>query len=117
VVECYRVTGEDCFVLRIEIEGLDRLDHVLDRFLAYGQTTTSIVQSVPVPRRGLPLPGEGVGCSAGPSHLASWRHRRSPWPDRLAVTTRVNFIPVANRYVRELISYYSNRLFITMLQM
>ena len=59
VVECYRVTGEDCFVLRIEIEGLDRLDGVLDQFLAFGQTTTSIVQSVPVPRRGLPLPGEG----------------------------------------------------------
>ena len=58
VVECCRVTGEDCFIMRVQIEGLDRLDRVLDQFLAYGQTTTSIVQSVPVPRRGLPLPGE-----------------------------------------------------------
>jgi nicotinate-nucleotide adenylyltransferase len=36
----------------------DRLDRVLDRFLAYGQTTTSIVQSTPVKPRGLPLPDE-----------------------------------------------------------
>ncbi len=59
VVECCRVTGEDCFIMRVQIEALDRLDRVLDQFLAYGQTTTSIVQSVPVPWRGLPLPDEG----------------------------------------------------------
>ena len=58
VVECHRVTGEDCFIMKIHIEALDRLDSVLDRFLAYGQTTTSIVQSTPVPPRGLPLPGD-----------------------------------------------------------
>jgi hypothetical protein len=28
---------------------------VLDRLLVHGQTTTSIVQSTPVPRRNLPL--------------------------------------------------------------
>lgn len=59
VVECCRVTGEDCFIMRVQIEALDRLDRVLDQFLAHGQTTTSIVQSVPVPWRGLPLPDEG----------------------------------------------------------
>jgi Lrp/AsnC family leucine-responsive transcriptional regulator len=58
VVECHRVTGEDCFILKIHIAALDRLDSVIDRFLAYGQTTTSIVQSTPVPPRGLPLPGD-----------------------------------------------------------
>ena len=58
VVECHRVTGEDCFILKLHIEALDRLDRVLDQFLAYGQTTTSIVQSTPVPWRGLPLPQE-----------------------------------------------------------
>jgi Lrp/AsnC family leucine-responsive transcriptional regulator len=30
---------------------------VIDRFVAYGQTTTSIVQSAPVPGRGLALEG------------------------------------------------------------
>ncbi|MCF3946901.1 Lrp/AsnC family transcriptional regulator [Acidiphilium sp. AL] len=56
VVECHRVTGDDCFVLKIHLPALDRLDEVLDQFLAHGQTTTSIVQSTPVPLRGLPLP-------------------------------------------------------------
>ena len=56
VVECHRVTGEDCFVLKLYLPSLDQLDAVLDRFLAHGQTTTSIVQSTPVPERDLPLP-------------------------------------------------------------
>jgi Lrp/AsnC family leucine-responsive transcriptional regulator len=57
VVECHRVTGEDCFVMKVHLPTLDRLDVILDQFLALGQTTTSIVQSTPVPARGLPLPG------------------------------------------------------------
>jgi Lrp/AsnC family leucine-responsive transcriptional regulator len=57
VVECHRITGEDCFVMRLYLERLEDLDLLLDRFLAYGQTTTSLVQSSPVPPRGLPLPG------------------------------------------------------------
>jgi Lrp/AsnC family leucine-responsive transcriptional regulator len=56
VVECHRVTGEDCFVLKVYLPGLGQLDAILDRFLACGQTTTSIVQSTPVAPRGLPLP-------------------------------------------------------------
>jgi Lrp/AsnC family leucine-responsive transcriptional regulator len=56
VVECHRITGEDCFLLKIYVPKVDNLDEVLDRFLAYGQTTTSIVQSSPVPPRGLPFP-------------------------------------------------------------
>ena len=58
VTECHRVTGEDCFILKIHFESLDALDRILDQFLAFGQTTTSLVQSTPVPPRGLPLPGE-----------------------------------------------------------
>jgi Lrp/AsnC family leucine-responsive transcriptional regulator len=57
VTECQRITGEDCFLIRAHLRALDELDGLLDRFLAYGQTTTSIVQSAPVPPRGLPLPG------------------------------------------------------------
>lgn len=55
VVECHRITGEDCFLMKVHLESLDALDGVLDRFLVYGQTTTSIVQSSPVPLRALPL--------------------------------------------------------------
>jgi Lrp/AsnC family leucine-responsive transcriptional regulator len=64
VVECHRITGEDCFILKVRLDSLDNLDVILDQFLAYGQTTTSIVQSTPVPPRSLPLPGK-----AGPSAL------------------------------------------------
>jgi Lrp/AsnC family leucine-responsive transcriptional regulator len=56
VTECHRITGEDCFLMRLYLRSLDELDGLLDRFLAYGQTTTSIVQSSPVPPRALPLP-------------------------------------------------------------
>jgi len=61
VIECHRVTGEDCFVVKLRIASIDRLDFVLDQFLALGQTTTSIVQSTPVPPRDLPLPDEAQG--------------------------------------------------------
>lgn len=56
VVECHRVTGEDCFVLKVHLPAIDQLDRLLDRFLACGTTTTSIIQSSPVPLRSLPLP-------------------------------------------------------------
>src|SRR5262245_7115808 len=56
VTECHRITGEDCFLLRAHLRALDELDGLLDRFLAFGQTPTSIVQSSPVAPRGLPLP-------------------------------------------------------------
>ena len=56
VVECHRITGEDCFILKIYLTDVSSLDRILDRFLAHGQTTTSIVQSSPVPPRSLPLP-------------------------------------------------------------
>jgi Lrp/AsnC family leucine-responsive transcriptional regulator len=57
VTECHRITGEDCFLMRVHLRALEELDGLLDRFLAYGQTTTSIVQSSPVAPRSLPLPG------------------------------------------------------------
>lgn len=56
VVECHRVTGEDCFVVKLYLPALEQLDEVIDQFLAHGQTTTSLVQSTPVPPRDLPLP-------------------------------------------------------------
>lgn len=59
VVECHRITGEDCFILKIHFPAMDQLDRILDRFLVYGTTTTSIIQSSPVPLRSLPLPEAG----------------------------------------------------------
>jgi Lrp/AsnC family transcriptional regulator, leucine-responsive regulatory protein len=56
VTECLRITGEDCLLLKVHIAAIEDLDQVIDRFLAYGTTTTSIVQSSPVPLRTPPLP-------------------------------------------------------------
>jgi Lrp/AsnC family transcriptional regulator, leucine-responsive regulatory protein len=56
VVECHRITGEDCFILKAHFPAIDQLDRLLDQFLVYGNTTTSIVQSTPVPLRLPPLP-------------------------------------------------------------
>jgi Lrp/AsnC family leucine-responsive transcriptional regulator len=55
VSECYRITGEDCFIMRVHLESLEGMDGILDRFLAFGQTTTSIVQSTIVAPRNLPI--------------------------------------------------------------
>jgi Lrp/AsnC family leucine-responsive transcriptional regulator len=55
VVECQRVTGEDCFYMKLHVRSVEHLEEVIDRFTPYGQTTTSIVQSSPVPRRGIQL--------------------------------------------------------------
>jgi Lrp/AsnC family leucine-responsive transcriptional regulator len=55
VAECHRITGEDCFLLRLHLRAIDDLEEVLDRFTPHGLTTTSIIHSSPVPRRGPPL--------------------------------------------------------------
>jgi Lrp/AsnC family transcriptional regulator, leucine-responsive regulatory protein len=58
VVECHRITGEDCFIMKVYIPAIDQLDRILDCFLVYGSTTTSIIQSSPVPPRLPPLPSQ-----------------------------------------------------------
>jgi Lrp/AsnC family leucine-responsive transcriptional regulator len=55
VVECHRITGDDCYFMRMWVRDVDHLEEVIDRFAPYGQTTTSIVQSSPVPARAVPL--------------------------------------------------------------
>ena len=56
VAECHRITGEDCFLLKVYLASIESMDAILDRFLAFGQTTTSLVQSSPVHLRQPPLP-------------------------------------------------------------
>jgi Lrp/AsnC family leucine-responsive transcriptional regulator len=56
IVECHRVTGEDCFIMKVLVGRVELLEAVLDEILKYGNTTSSIVQSTPVPLRAPPLP-------------------------------------------------------------
>jgi Lrp/AsnC family transcriptional regulator, leucine-responsive regulatory protein len=51
IEECLRITGEDCFYMKLHLGSIEELPSVLDQFLLYGETTTSIVNATPVPRR------------------------------------------------------------------
>ncbi len=53
IVDCRRITGEDCFIMTAHLRSVEHLEEVIDRFTPHGQTTTSIVQSAPVPSRGI----------------------------------------------------------------
>jgi len=55
VSECHRITGEDCFLLKVHAPSIADLETVLDQFLLFGQTVSSIVVSTPVPSRPLPV--------------------------------------------------------------
>jgi Lrp/AsnC family leucine-responsive transcriptional regulator len=56
VTECYRITGEDCYFLKLYLRSIDDLEPILDLFTPHGRTTTSIIHSAPVPTRPLPVP-------------------------------------------------------------
>jgi Lrp/AsnC family transcriptional regulator, leucine-responsive regulatory protein len=56
VSECHRITGEDCFLIKLHAATIESLTETLDKILLYGQTVSSIVHSSPVPPRALPVP-------------------------------------------------------------
>ena len=55
VAECHRITGEDCFYIKLHLRTIEELSGLLDRFLVYGETTTSLINASPIPRRDPPL--------------------------------------------------------------
>lgn len=58
VTECHRITGDDCFLMRLVVRDVKHLEETIDLFTPHGETTTSVMQTSPVPGRGVPL---GVG--------------------------------------------------------
>jgi Lrp/AsnC family leucine-responsive transcriptional regulator len=55
VSECHRISGEDCFLLKVHAATIADLEPILDKFLVHGQTTSSFVVATPVaPRPVLP---------------------------------------------------------------
>ncbi|MBZ6075588.1 Lrp/AsnC family transcriptional regulator [Microvirga puerhi] len=56
VIECDKVTGDDCYIARYALRSIDELDPILDKIAQRAQTSTSIVKSTPVKRRLPPLP-------------------------------------------------------------
>ena len=42
--------------MKAHVRSIQHLEELIDRFIPYGQTTTSIIQSSPVPHAGPPCP-------------------------------------------------------------
>lgn len=51
VSECHRISGEDCFLIKVHVPAIEDLEAVLDQFLLYGQAHSSFVVATPVPPR------------------------------------------------------------------
>ena len=55
IVECDRVTGEDCFIAKAWARSVEDLERLIDRIIPYAMTNTAIIQSSPVKRRLPPI--------------------------------------------------------------
>ena len=55
VVECNRITGEDCFIARAHVKSVKDLERLIDEVIPYAMTNTSIIQSSPVELRLPPI--------------------------------------------------------------
>lgn len=55
VVECDRITGEDCFLARAYVSSVEDMESLIDEIIPYAMTNTSMIQSSPVPRRLPPI--------------------------------------------------------------
>ncbi len=60
VVECYNVTGEQAFIVKVAVPSMPRLDAILESFCTLSDTNTMVILSKPVDRI---LPGEGMPAS------------------------------------------------------
>ena len=56
LLSCDRVTGEDCFVLKVAVTDVDHLERLIITLKAYGSPVTSLVLSSPVPVRTIEPP-------------------------------------------------------------
>ncbi len=60
VLECYRVTGGESFIMKVVVSSTEHLETLIDRLTPFGQPITSIVLSAAVARRPLePITGSG----------------------------------------------------------
>jgi Lrp/AsnC family leucine-responsive transcriptional regulator len=76
IVECHRMTGEDCYYFTMHLRAVSELEPILDRFTPYGHTTTSLIQSRPY---------RAVPC---PSHEPASRPPRAAWAMGATVLSR-----------------------------
>jgi Lrp/AsnC family leucine-responsive transcriptional regulator len=55
VCECDKITGDDCFVVRMFVRSIEQLDQLLDRITDKAETNTAIVKRQVVARRAPPV--------------------------------------------------------------
>lgn len=55
IIECDKITGEDCFFARICFKDMEHLDGILETLSELSDTNTSIVKTTPVKRRNAPV--------------------------------------------------------------
>jgi Lrp/AsnC family leucine-responsive transcriptional regulator len=51
IVECDRVTGEDCFLAKAHVQSVEALERLIDKLIPFAMTNTALIQSSPVARR------------------------------------------------------------------
>jgi len=51
ILECYRLTGSEAFIMKVCVPSVKQLEVLIDQLSQYGQPTTSLVLSIPLPRR------------------------------------------------------------------
>ena len=51
IIECDKVTGDDCFIARLCARSMDQIDEILNRISDKAETKTSVVKSQTVKRR------------------------------------------------------------------
>ena len=55
VVECHKITGEDCLLLRVQVRDVADLDRVLELWQDHASTVTSVIKTTPVEPRPIGL--------------------------------------------------------------
>ncbi|SCX61796.1 Lrp/AsnC family transcriptional regulator [Variovorax sp. EL159] len=63
VLECFHVTGQDSYVLRVIARDIEHLEDFVGSINHLGETRTSIVMSVPIPARAVEAPDRAAGAA------------------------------------------------------
>lgn len=52
ILECLRITGDDCYLLKLAAGSMNHLEQLVDELAQFGGTTTNVVYSQTLPYRG-----------------------------------------------------------------
>jgi len=59
ILSCDRVTGTDCYIVKVAVTSVPHLEQVITQLKAHGSPITSLILSSPVPERGVDGPRDG----------------------------------------------------------